>query len=92
MEDNIKIAMVAAVSEALTYKKNNPLSNEGEIMRHVLYSFRANEQVKIGIIAAVSKALTYKENRTLSDKEIISKIMNEGNDILKGIRDSQGFN
>ena len=91
MENNIKIAMVAAVSEALNYKKNNPRSEEGEVMRHVLYAFRVNEEVKIGIIAAVSKALTYKENRIFSDKEIISKILSEGNDILKNIRDSQSY-
>jgi hypothetical protein len=85
MEKDIKVLMVAAVSEALRYQQMNPHAQEGEVMRAALSSVKGKDNTKMGVIAAVSKALQYKERSQLSDRQIIAKIVSETPDLLRNL-------
>lgn len=80
MEKDLEIDMISAVSETLSFKKNNPNSNDEEILKHISKFARTfkNKKTKLGVIAASSKALKIMQrNSQLSDKEVISKVLNQ---------------
>ena len=72
------IEMVAAVSEALKYRKANPSADEEKIMRHVM-SFLSevrNREAKVESIAAVNYALKIlRQNPKQIDRAIIEEIV-----------------
>lgn len=81
----VKIGMVAAVSEALTFKKNNPETSGDEIIQHIAnIAVRERDTIKkMGMIAAASKAVSYIErNPNASEKEVIRHVMDESGNIL----------
>lgn len=73
------IEMVAAVSEALKYRKENPSADEEKIMRHVIgfLSGVRNRKAKIESIAAVNYALKIlRHNPDKIDRAIIDEVVN----------------
>ena len=89
MEKNIKVVFVAAVSEAIKYKKETPFAQEGEIIRHILRTFRGDEDFKRGVVAAVSRFLYYRDRDSLTEKQAIARIVKESNEILEGLRQQE---
>ncbi|MBI4983346.1 hypothetical protein HZC32_01775 [Candidatus Woesearchaeota archaeon] len=85
---NRKISMVAAASEALTYRKKNPGSDSDRVLRYISknVAIGKDEMTKIGMIAAASEALSIAEKQpTLNEKEVIRMIMGNIPNILSNI-------
>ena len=83
-----KIGMVAAVSEALRYRKQNPKAGNEEVIQHISnISMRERDMTKkIGMIAAASRAVDYIErNPNVSEKEVIKHVMNESGEMIRNI-------
>ncbi|MFH1248858.1 MAG: hypothetical protein V1660_01795 [archaeon] len=79
-----KIGMIAAVSEALRYKKENPAALHEDIIQHIsdIAAKERDMSKKIGMIAAASRALTYiDKNPAANEKEIIRHVMSQTSDI-----------
>ena len=74
------VNMIAAVSKALAFRKNNPRADSEMIMKHVSRFIEATEDdgAKLGMIAASSRAVYILEREpNLTDKEIIKRVMKE---------------
>jgi len=58
-----KIRMIAAVSEALSFKKGNSDADNEKALRHIskFVSSERDEETKIGMIASASRALSIQE-------------------------------
>ncbi|MBI2045609.1 hypothetical protein HYT23_06125 [Candidatus Pacearchaeota archaeon] len=89
MEKNIKVVFVAAVSEAIKYRRENSKADEGEVIRHILRNFKGDEDFKRGIIAAVSRFLYYRDRDSLTEKQAIARIVKESDDILGGLQQEE---
>ena len=89
MEKNIKVVFVAAVSEAIKYRKENPGAQEGEVIRHILKTFKGDEDFKRGVVAAVSRFLYYQDRDSLTEKQAIARIVKESNEILEGLQQQE---
>ena len=83
-ENDKKVAMMIAASKALEYKKQNPSAIIEEVMQHIINSINVERDAKIAAIASANKAIKYKE-QAMKDKEIMQKIMNESDQILREI-------
>lgn len=84
----VKIGMIAAVSEALSFKKQNPSARYDDIIQHItdISMVERDAMKKMGMIAAASKAIEYLErNPSANEKEIIRHVMNESGDMVKRI-------
>lgn len=84
----VKIGMIAAVSEALTFKKQNPRAENEDIIQHIanIATMERGITKKMGMIAAASKAVSYIErNPQATEKEVIKHVMNESSDIASKI-------
>lgn len=83
-----KISMVAAASEALSYKKKNPRCDSDKILQHISRNVvpGKDEITKMGMIAAASEALdmAYKQP-SLTDKEVLKTVMNNIPNMLSNI-------
>jgi hypothetical protein len=80
-----KISMIAAVSEALLFRKQNPNASYDDTVQHISnIAMREKEtSKKMGMIAAASRAIEYKErNPQATEKEIINYIMKESTNIV----------
>ena len=80
-----KIGMVAAVSEALRYRKQNPKAGNEEVIQHISnISMKERDRTKkMGMISAASRAVEYVErNPNASEKDVIRKVMDESSSIL----------
>lgn len=80
--ENLKIAIMKAASMALEYKQNNPHADSDDVVAHVLSCIDEQGNAKICAIAAASKAIECKLRKQGTDKEIIQRIMREGDDII----------
>lgn len=83
-----KISMVAAASEALSYRKKNPAHDSDRIMQYISrnVAIGKDEMTKMGMIAAATEALSMVEKQpSLNDKEIIRRIMGNIPSILTNI-------
>jgi hypothetical protein len=72
------IEMIAAVSEALKFRKANPSADEEKIMRHVMsfLSEARSKEAKISSIAAVNYALKMlRQNPKHTERAIIDEIV-----------------
>ncbi len=81
----IKIGMIAAVSEALRLKRQNPPTQNEEIIQHItnIATRERGLSKKMGMIAAASKAVSYLErNPQANEKEVIRHVMDESSDII----------
>ena len=80
--------MVAAASEALTYKKKNPHCDSDKVLQHISRNvvIGKDEITKMGMIAAASEALNmaYKQP-SLTDKEVLKTVMNNIPNMLSNI-------
>ena len=84
----VKIGMIAAVSEALRYKKEHPKANDEEIIQHItdIATMERDKIKKMGMIAAASKAVSYIErNPNATEKEVIKQVMQESGEIASKI-------
>jgi len=82
---DIKIKMISAVTEALAFRRIEQ-DNE-KILSHIslLVSGEKNEETKLAMIAAASKSLEVAD-AGLKDKEIIKKVIQDSQNILKNIK------
>jgi hypothetical protein len=83
-----KISMVAAASEALTYKKKNPRCDSDKVLQHISRNvvLGKDELTKMGMIAAATEALTIAEKQpSLSEKEVLRTVMNNLPSMLENI-------
>lgn len=84
----VKIGMIAAVSEALSFRKQNPRAGDEDIIQHIanIATMERDITKKMGMIAAASKAVSYIErNPQASEKEVIKHVMNESENIVRKI-------
>lgn len=87
-----KISMIAAVSEALSFRKMNPNANHEDVLSHIsnFVSAKREEETKLSMIAAAAKALTIIEREpSLNEKEIINRVMQQIPEITKTISEHQ---
>lgn len=80
--------MIAAVTEALSFKRKNFTSDNQVILKHIakFVSVEADELTKIGMIASASKALEISErNPAMKEREIIKQVVNELDGIIQQI-------
>jgi hypothetical protein len=85
---DIKVKMMAAVAEALKYRKGNPSMEYGRIMQHISDMVRKerNQHTQLGMIAAASKALTISEKEPrLKEREVMKRVMEQLPEILEKI-------
>lgn len=83
-----KISMIAAVSEALSFRKMNPNANHEDVLGHIsnFVSDKREEETKLSMIAAAAKALAIIEKEpSLNEKEIINRVMQQIPEITKTI-------
>lgn len=83
-----KIGMIAAVSESLRFKKQNPKANNEDIIQHItdIATVERDTTKKMGMIAAASKAISYIErNPAATEKEVIKHVMGETGNILNNM-------
>jgi len=79
------ISMIAGVSEALKFKKQNPNASDDEIMQFVLNKSRniQLQESKVDVVAGVSHALKILAREPgLKDREIIERVMQEMKTIM----------
>ena len=76
-ELDIKVKMISAVTEALSYKRKNPLLENEKVIKHISkFVSKESKGIQFAMIAASSKALSITEkNSKLTDKEIIKKVL-----------------
>lgn len=78
-----KLKMIQAVNQALKMSRGD---NEKTLKQLAsIISEEKDNKTEIAMIAAASKALSLKERTKLSDREIISRIVPELNEILENI-------
>lgn len=85
-----EMKMMYAVSEALKYKKSNPMADNSEITKHILKVVQKekNQEIKLLLIAASSKMLSLAErNPKLNEKELIKRFIQDGFPELPQIED-----
>ncbi len=73
-----KISMIAAASEALSYRRKNPKTDSERIMQHISRNVLSgkDELTKMGMVAAASEAISLIEKQpNLSEREIIRQVM-----------------
>ena len=74
------IDVIAGVSEALKFRKENNTSDEEKVMQHILNFIKKSEYTKskFDIIAGVSYALKILEREPkVKDKEVINRVLND---------------
>ncbi len=87
-----KISMIAAVSEALSFRKINKNVNHEDILSHIsnFVSATKEEETKLNMIAAAAKALTIIEREPqLDEKEIIGRVMQQISEISKTVDENR---
>jgi hypothetical protein len=87
-KDKKEVRMVAAVSEALEFRKRNPNVDSEKILSHIinLVAKEKEQDIKLGMIAAASKAVFILErNPNMHERMIIKQVMKEFPDIIAGI-------
>ena len=78
MEKDIGVAMIAAATKAIKYKKENPNSMIDEVINHVMRSMSYRDEVKIGAVASASAVYNFKEkNPRANEKEVLRFIVSE---------------
>ncbi|MEM4702961.1 MAG: hypothetical protein QXP53_00525 [Candidatus Pacearchaeota archaeon] len=83
--DKIKLVMVMAASKALDYKRFHPNAESEEIFQHIMKEIPATGKTKAAAIAAVDRALQYKELEKIKDKDVLQRVMNELDVIIKKV-------
>lgn len=76
----LEVSMIAAVTQALTYKRYYPEANNDKAIDHVVKyaSVTKNQIAQFAMIAAASKALGMLErNSKLKEKDVLVKMMGE---------------
>ncbi|MFA6088273.1 MAG: hypothetical protein WC755_00285 [Candidatus Woesearchaeota archaeon] len=82
-KQKLKITMMTAVSQALSYKEANKTADSDTVLKHIMENFNESGTSKMAGIAAVSKAMEYKERKTFrTDKEIIQQVMKDSDAII----------
>ncbi len=86
-EVDIEVRMIAAISEALNYKRKNPPFDTEKILKHISKFIKQEKsRTQIAMIAATSKAVgLIEKDNSLADREIIKKIMPELKEISNRI-------
>ena len=85
-----KIAMLTTAWKVINYMNDKLNAETEEIMRYVLKeSHNFDKEGKIRAVAVANRTIKYKSSLKISDKDIIQRIMNELNDILKEIEKSE---
>jgi hypothetical protein len=90
MIKDIRIAMIAAASNALNHHKKNPNAQIEDAMRHVLASIDAKDNAKLGAIAAANYILKFKQkNPNSTEKEAMQALTNETERIISSIQNQE---
>ena len=85
IDNEVKIAMVTAASQALDYQAKNPNADSEEIIRYIMKELRVKGDEKVGAIVGASRALKEKQKTNRPNKIIIQEIMDQSNEILMSI-------
>lgn len=88
MEEGVK--MVSAITEVLSYRKQNPMAKEEDILHHIFKFARIekDKKTKMGMLAAASKTVQiFEKNPRLTEKEVIREVMKELPGILLTINE-----
>lgn len=83
-----KISMVAAASEALTYRKKNPACDSDRVLQHISknVAIGKDEVTKMGMIAAATEAITISQkNPALNEKDVLRRVMTNIPNLLDNI-------
>lgn len=83
-----KIGMIAAVSEALRFRKQNPSAQNEDIIQHItnIAMCERSNRNKMGMIVAASKAVSYIErNPQATEKDVIKHVMSESESMVSKI-------
>ncbi|MDP2926199.1 MAG: hypothetical protein Q8N99_07520 [Nanoarchaeota archaeon] len=83
----IKIKMISAASNALTYYRGNPMAIDEETFQFISDYIEGerirDEKMKIAMIASAGKALKIaKQNPNMNDKQILKQLMDEIPELL----------
>ncbi|MFH0831868.1 MAG: hypothetical protein V1886_03315 [archaeon] len=85
---DMKVGMIAAVSEVLRFRKQNLGATEEDILQHISeISTQEKDKVKkMGMIAAASRAIRHLErNPGMPEKEVIKRVFEESGEIAGNI-------
>jgi hypothetical protein len=83
-----KINMMAAASEALTYKKKNARVDNDRVLQYISRNIviGKDEVTKMGMIAAATDALTIADkNPSMNDKQVLKIVMDNLPSMLNNI-------
>jgi hypothetical protein len=85
-----KISMMAAASEALSYKKKNPAHDGDRVMQYISRNVAVgkDELTKMGMIAAATEALTISQKQpALTEKDVLRKVMDNLPGLINNLSD-----
>ncbi len=86
--EEVKIAIIAAVSEVFRFRRENPKSDYEAIIRHITdFSNRERDSFKkMAMISAAAKTASYIErNPDSTEKQVIRHVMSIINEITNSI-------
>ena len=85
-----EVNIIAAVSEALKFRKQRPLARHEEILEHInpLIRQERDQDIKLGMIVATSRALDFLEKHPdLNDKAALQHVMANLSEIVQNASD-----
>ena len=89
----IKIRMMTAASQAIAFKKQNPMAIDEEAFQHIAdyiqQSRIKDETIKMAMIAAAGKAFKIAhDNPDVSEKELLKQFVEQIPVILEGMEEN----
>jgi hypothetical protein len=87
--DNSKLVMIAAVNEAMKFKKQHPNADAEDIMPHVMRTIQGisrDSDAKISAIAAADSTIKFMwKNPDATEKQIFQFILDKSSEIMDSV-------
>jgi hypothetical protein len=84
----VEMAVVMGVSKVFNYLKHNPYATEEEVMANVVKELDVSSKLKRVAVGGISRAFKYLQ-QGMKEKEIMQRVLNEVDEIVKGIEESE---